>query len=78
MDFSTIILLVILSMAGMSVPAGKQTYDSSSGQFPDYLVGQKVDIILRPSLDVGVYTVDCFDIWGDEIICPDVMLEEKK
>lgn len=65
-------------LSSISSPASGQTNWHTHGGVPEHLVGQTVDLILRPSLDVAVRTVDCFDIWGEEIIFPDVLLEEKK
>ena len=47
-------------------------------EIPETFVGQKVDVILRPSTDVANKSVDCFEIWGEEIVFEDVLVEQKK
>ena len=58
-----------------SLAAGKQTAFQLGGEVPEDWVGREVDVILRPSLDSAVHTVDCFDIWGKETVFENVTIE---
>lgn len=40
------------------------------------LRNQKVDVIFRPSPKAAEKTIDCFEIWGEEIIFKDVIVEQ--
>jgi hypothetical protein len=63
--------------SSLTVAANNQTRYHMSGEVPDDWLGKKVDLILRPSLDNAQRTIDCFEIWGEEIVIPDVALPEK-
>src|SRR5439155_1857493 len=40
-----------------------------------WLSAERVDVVLRPSLDVAVRTVDRSVIWGEEVTLPNVPVE---
>jgi len=65
--------------SSMSVEKSKETaYGLGWVKLPESFVGKKVDVVLRPSIDVASKSVDCFEIWGEEVIFADVLVERKE
>lgn len=65
-------------LSSITIPAGNTTDYHTGGAVPDTWEGEQVDIILRPSLDAAVNSVDCFKIWGGEIVFENMKIEPRE
>lgn len=64
------------SIGSISQPKdGKTTYHTGR-EVEDFDV-DKVDVILRPSLEAATRTVDVFEIWGEDVVYKDVPVTRK-
>jgi len=54
-----------------AMDTGYHGYES----FTADLRGKRVDVILRPSPDYAESTIDCFEIWGEDIVFKDVQVQ---
>ena len=59
----------------ISLAAGTQTEYHAGEEEPEEWGGCKVDMILCPSLDAAVRTIDCFDIWEKQAVFENVTIE---
>lgn len=60
----------------LSLAAADETTWQLGGIFKKDLGGEVIDLILRPSLEVAERSVDCFEIWGEEIEFKNVTVEK--
>lgn len=61
----------------MAMASDKRTSLGTGGNIDAELAGQSVDLILRPSVERAESSIDCFEIWGDEIVFEGVVVEKK-
>jgi hypothetical protein len=50
---------------------------NSMASIPVDLSGKRIDVILRPDPDEAEASIDCFEIWGEEIVFKDVLVRPK-
>jgi hypothetical protein len=48
---------------------------NSMGSIPVDLSGKRIDVILRPAPDEAERSIDLFEIWGNEIVFEDVLVQ---
>ena len=65
-------------ITGGAVPANSSTHWVHHTTYASKLLGEKIDVILRPSVERAEQSVDCFDIWGEEIVFKDVIVEQSR
>ena len=56
------------------MPAAEQPGLNSMYSIPVDLSGKRIDVILRPAPDEAERPVDCFKIWGAEVVFKDVLV----
>jgi|GEM_PF-2327443 len=64
------------SVGSFCVPASAQSRWHTSGSTDMDLAGKTIDVILRPSIEDAKRSVDCYNIWGEEIVFEDVVVEK--
>lgn len=60
-----------------TVPGNSGMSTTIGSEHGSDLVGEKVDVILRPSVMRAETSIDCFEIWGGEIVFEGVPVEPK-
>ena len=58
-----------------AAPAGKRNHGYGTGTEVGELTAEKIDLILRPSIDAAISTTDVFEIWDGEIVIRDLPVQ---
>jgi hypothetical protein len=58
----------------VTMTAEEETGFNSMASIPADLSGKRIEVILRPDPEVAEKSIDCFEIWGEEVVFKDVLV----